>query len=254
MRRFLCTVLGSTMLLTLAAGSAGADAGFTSITDIAGDANLANGQGLASAGEQATAPASYGPADVRALIFETTSVAVPVGDDGIDYQATGVKVHFRTEATPMSDGPTLIYRLNANVDGCDSFLQAFLRGASSTPNDPADKTIQWRQLVGAACPNGPLASTVTNAGWTVTIDATAKELVMSFPYSKLSSAQLTYMDEGSILSALVANTRTNFGTPAASVTAPQFDESPTGEDFEVGSDMPEDVPCTTGCPGAAQQG
>lgn len=252
MRRFLCTVLGSTMLLTLAAGSAGADAGFTSITDIAGDANLANGQGLVvGAGEQATAPASYGPADVRAVIFETTSVAVPVGDDGIDYQATGLNIHFRTEATPMSDGPTLIYRLNANVDGCGSFLQAFLRGASSTPSDPADKTIQWRQLA-AGCPDGVV--TATNTGWKVTVDATAKELVMSFPYNKLNSAQLTYMDEGSTLSALVANTRTNFGTPAASATAPQFDESPTGEDFEIGSDMPEDVPCTTGCPGAAQQG
>jgi hypothetical protein len=250
MRRLLGTIVGSALLFSLSVGSAAGDAGVTSITDIAGDANLLNGQGVVAAGEQSTAPASYGPADIRAVAFETTFVAVPVGDDGIDYQATGLNIHYRTEATPMSDGPTFIYRLNANVDGCNSFLQAFLRGASSTPNDPADKSIQWRQL-DAGCPDGVL--TVTNTGWTVTIDSTAKELVMSFPYSKLSANRLAFMDEGSILSGLVANTRTNFGTPGGSVTAPQFDESPTGQDFEVGSDMPEDVPCTLNCPGSAQQ-
>lgn len=244
MRSLLGAIVTSVMLLSFASGPAGADAGTPSVTDIANDANLVNGQGFATGIERDTGEVSYDPADIRAVAFETTFTSVPVGGDGIDYKATGLKIHYRTTATPKSDGPTIIYRLNVAVDGCSSFLQAYLRGASSLPNDPADKTIQWRQLA-ADCPDG--VKTVTDAGWTVTIDSAANELVMSFPYSKLSAAQREKLDEGSILSALVANTRTNFGTPAASLTAPQIDESPLGEDFVIGSDMPKDVPCTIGC-------
>jgi len=220
-------------------------AGF--IEDIEGDANLLNGQGLIEivapdpTGQGvATAPASYGPADLRAIDLKTTFNAIPVGDDGIDYQATGVQVIVKTETMPMSDGPTLIYRVNANVDGCNSFLQAFLRGPAAAPTDPAEKAIQWRQL-DSGCPDGVATTTMP---FPATVSAEESSLTMNFEYSKLTPAQRAYLDPGSFLMTVQGSVRTQFGV----LTAPQIDQTIIGDEWEVGSDMPADVPCTTNCP------
>lgn len=251
MHKFLVplTALMATFVLS---GTAGAHPVEGFIKDIEGDANLLNGQQLIEivapdpTGEGvSTAPLSYGPADLRAIDFKTTYDAIPVGDDGIDYRATGVQVIMKTEQTPKSDGPTLIYRLNVNVDGgCNSFLQAFLRGPSSTPNDPADKAIQWRQL-DASCPDAVATKLLT---FPAIVSAETAALIMDFQYSKLTQGQRDILDPGSILSAPQGGVRTNFSTPAAGATAPLIDRTAVGQEWVVGSDMPADVPCTTNCP------
>lgn len=249
MRKLSVILAASSLAVAMLGGTAGADAvAGQTIADVAGDANLINCQQVVApcpAPSPATAPASYGPADIREVSFATTYVAVPVGTNGIDYQATGFRVVFKTEAAPKSDGPTLIYRLVTTVGDCSSFLQAFLRGASSTPNDPAEKAIQWRQLAGA-CPDGVITKLMS---FPAVVDATAKTLTMEFAYSKLTAGQQATMGVGQTVTANQGSTRTNFGTPAASATAPQIDESPAStDDFVIGSDLPADVPCTIGCP------
>lgn len=168
-----------------------------------------------------------------------------MGEDGIDYRATGLKIHFRTEATPGSDATTIFYRVRVDVDGCYSFLDAFVRGTSSGPLDPPDKSIEWNKREDGC----PYQSESTNPGWTATIGHAAKELVMTLRYDTLSATELGFLDEGSILGSSVANTRTYVGAffVGTDFTA-QFDESPMGTNFEVGSDMPTDLRCTTGCP------
>lgn len=239
-------MLGGALLLSFTSGPAGAEVGAPSVTDIANDANFVNGQQIRRGIEVDTGEASYDPADIRAITFETTYEAVPVGWDGIDYRATGLNVHYRTTATPGSDGPTILYRLEVSVDGCLSYLQTFLRGPRSLPDDPPDRYVQWVQLR-PNCPDGE-GTWILPGYWTATVDPSAKELVMSFPYYALNSKELAKMDEGSVLFGAEANTRTSFwAVPESGFTGPGIDESPIGEEFVIGSDMPEDIPCTTGC-------
>jgi hypothetical protein len=246
MRRILlCSVVAALALVA----PAGAEAPAPQIVDGANDANLINNQGVAllgNVGPVDSGEASYDPADLRTVRFETLFEAVPVGADGIDYRATGLAIHVATTATPKSDGPTLGYRINASVGGCGGFLQAFLRGPSSTPSDPANKAIQWRTFASRGCADGD--KTVTNPAWTVTVNDAAKELVMTFPFTSLTATQAQAMAVGASVAAPIASVFTNFGTPAASLTAPSIDLTKAGEDFEIGSDVPADVACTVDCP------
>ena len=254
MHRFLVPLTALVAAFALS-GTAGAHPVEGFITDIEGDANGLNGQQVLVGADPtgsgtSTAPLSYGPADIRAIDFKTTYTSVPIGDDGIDYQATGVQVIMKTEQTPKSDGPTLIYRVGVNVGGgCNSFLQGFLRGASSLPNDPADKAIQWRQL-DAGCPDAVVTKTMPFAA---TVSAEQSAIIMDFDYSKLTPAQRAAFEVGSLLSAPAGSVRTNFtwgGVPPApgGATAPAIDVTVIGGEWEVGSDMPADVPCTINCP------
>ena len=226
---------------------AGAEDLAPQITDIAGDANVVNGQGFEDiTGVNPSQPndtANYKRADLRAVRFETAYTAVPVGADGIDYQATGLKIHVTTTDVPGSDGPTLIYRINTTVSGCASFLQSYLRGATSAPVDAANNTLQWRQL-DAGCPDG--VKTVTNAAWTTTVDAASKTLTMTFPFSSLTPAQQVAMSVGDGYLGLPAG---EVRTQLATATAPLIDATPAyEEDYIIGSDVPADVPCTLECP------
>jgi hypothetical protein len=227
---------------------AGAEAELTDfdIADIAHDANGINGQGLGNlTGVHPSQPheqANYAPADFRSIRFATDYTETPVGGDGVDYTATGLKIHITTTATPKSDGPTLIYRINTAVNGCGSFLQSYLRGPASAPTDTPNATLQWRQL-NAGCPDG--VKTVTNPAWTTTVDAETKTLTMTFPFASLSPAQLEGMGVGAYLGQPHGEVRTQLGT----ATAPLIDDTPTAlDDFVIGSDVPADVACTVDCP------
>lgn len=261
MGRRIATALGVVSLVLVGlVGHAGAHEVEGWIQDIEGDANFLNGQGLAETPLDpgtGTGGAQLHGADIRAIRFATDYVAIPIGDDGIDYQATGVTIEFVTEATPRSDGPTTIYRLNVNVDGiCNSFIQAYLRGETSLPEDPEHRMLQWRQLDGG-CPDG---ATSVRMPVDAAIDDDRSSLVMRLPYDQLTEAQRSALDEGSVLFAPQGNTRTNFTwgnqgvLPYSGLTAPQIDATVVGDEWIVGQDMPEDVPCTLNCPGEAGDG
>lgn len=246
-----------TLVIVLSSVPAGAHPVAGHIEDIEADANLLNTQGFGGlVGPNpldpgvGTGAASYAPADIRAVRFATDFIAVPVGDDGIDYQATGVRIMILTETAPRSDGPTLIYRLNVNVGGgCNSFFNGFMRGVSSLPGDPAHLQLEWRQL-DAGCPDGVVTRVMPPA----TVNAALNAIVFTLPYGQLTAAQAATLAEGEALVSPQANTRTNFTwgsqgvLPYSGVTAPQIDETVIGEEWIVGSDMPDDVPCTLNCP------
>ena len=255
MRRFPIVFFAAALSLAIAISGAAADARGAVIQDGANDANMVNNQNLTTvvtvAGNnvgvpyfagQDTKEASYDPADLRQVTLETLYSPTPVGEDGIDYRATGFQIRMATTATPKSDGPTLIYRLNATIDGCSSFFQTFVGGPASAPTDTPSGTVQWRQLTAAACPDA--ATTQTNPGWTLKIDDAAKQLVMTYPYKAMSAAQRSALREGVSIHVPQAGVRTQLGV----ATAPQIDETAVGDSFVIGSDMPADVPCTVGCP------
>lgn len=245
MHRFVLAIMTSTVAIILC-GSAGAHPVAGWVTDMEGDANGINGQHLLlDTGEGvATGPASYGPADLRSVDIKTTYEAIRVGADGLDYRATGLQIILRAEELPRSDGPTLNYRLTANAQGdCRSYFQAFVRGPSSRPEDPPNGTIEWYQL-DASCREGVR---ITSMPFKATVSQELNAVVMEFTYAELSVRQREMLAPGSILLNPQGSVRTIYGTPAATMTAPVIDRTIFGPHWEVGSDIPADVPCTTGC-------
>lgn len=220
---------------------AGAAAPAAQITDQAGDANALNGQGFLAGGaaDGSATPQQYAPADLLSISYATTFDAVPVGDDGIDYQATGVQARIVTTAPAKSDGPTLIYRISADIGGCGGFLQHYLNGPASAPTDA--KGLEFRQFASRGC---AADATVRNEKWTVAPDGTA--LVFTFPYEGMAAAELKNFAVGRVITTPAAEVRTLLGV----LTAPAIDIAGPGTNFKIGSDLPADMPCTTGCPTA----
>lgn len=238
-------LLTAGLVLALALPTAAAEPA-PHVTDLAGDANGVNGQGLTPAPGfgQASGPLTYAPADLLSVRYETLFVAVPVGGDGIDYQATGVAAHITTSAPAGSDAGTLIYRLNTTVGDCGGFLQAYLQGPASPPTDQADRRLEFRQFAARGC---AADATLFDTRFTATSEGNV--LTFTFPYTALSAADRANFAPGQFISGTQAEVRTQFGA-VATVTAPAIDTAPPqATDFRIGTDdMPADVPCTTGCP------
>lgn len=86
--------------------------------------------------------------------------------------------------------------------------------------------------------------TVKNVAWTTTQDGTA--LVFTFPYEGMASADRNNFAVGKTIVTNAAEVRTQLGT----ATVPALDTTGAGTNFKIGSDLPKDVACTTGCPTA----
>jgi hypothetical protein len=188
-------------------------------------------------------------ADLLAVRFETTFVAIPIGEDGIDYQATGIRLHLLTAATPRSLGPTTSYRLTTHLPpgalGCRLSIGATFRGPLSPPSaDPA--------AFATAHIGGPAdGCTVADSG-SVDADRSALRLTVAeapagltveVPQTAFGEDARYHLDEGAVLPAPLA------WTEVVSFS-PRIDATRMGADFVVGSDMPADVPCTKRCPPA----
>jgi hypothetical protein len=142
--------------LVLPAGAAGPA---PQVTDQAGDANVLNGQGLLAGGaaDGSATPQQYAPADLLSITYSTTFDTVRVGDDGVRHVATGVQARIVTTAPAKSDGPTLIYRINAEIGSCGGFLQHYRSGPASAPTDA--KGLEFRQFAAEAAPPTPRSAT-----------------------------------------------------------------------------------------------
>jgi hypothetical protein len=230
------------LLLLALALPASAQTAPPDITDPTGDANALNGQGLVTGGaaDGTATPASYARADLTAVRFETAYTTTPVGDDGVRHTATGLRARITTAGIPGSDGPTLIYRLNTTVGACGGFLQAYLRGPAAGPTDQADGRLEWRQFASRGC---TADATVFDARFTATVEG--NDLVLEFPFAALSGADRTNMAVGKTITGTIAEVRVLAGV----LTAPAIDITPAAaKSFRIGSDVPADVPCTSGCP------
>lgn len=235
---------------TLAAGAAlalgalvvpaGAAAPTAHVTDQAGDANGVNGQGLVVGGlaDGSTTPVSYSPADLVSVTYSTTYVRRSVGQDGVEHVPTGVQARILTDKPLESDGPTLLVRLNVDIGSCGGFLQAFFTGPTSRlPGDTFD--FNFQQFASRGC---PADRTVRSPSWTTNQAGTTLDFDMS--YADMGPAERANFALGRTISTRFAEVRTAFRP----LTAPAIDTTGPGTDFKIGSDLPADVPCTTGCP------
>lgn len=216
----------------------GADGPEPHVTDQAGDANALNGQGLLVGGAaDGTQGPSYAPADLLSVTYSTMYRTEDVGDDGKAHIATGLQARIVTSAPPKSDGPTLIYRINAEVGDCGGFLQYYLRGPASAPTDGS--TLEFRQFAARGC---AADATIRNPDWKAEVDGST--LVFTFPYGSMAAAERINFSVGKFISTRGAEVRTLLGV----LTAPAIDLTGAGTEFKIGSDLPKNVPCTTGCP------
>jgi hypothetical protein len=223
--------------LVLPAGAAGPAA---QVTDQAGDANAVNSQGvslLAGTADGMATPQQYAPADLLSITYSTTFDTVPVGDDGLRYVATGLQARIVTTEAAKSDGPTLIYRLNVDIGSCGGFLDNYVSGPASAPIDL--KGLVFRQFASRGCAAN---ATVVPPGWSSAVDG--KALVFTMPFAQLSSADKPNFAVGKLVTTTAAEVRTLL----VAATAPAIDRTGEGAPFRIGSDLPQDVPCTTGCP------
>lgn len=213
------------------------------IVDPAGDAN---GLGEAAPDDDRR-PLSADPADLRWARLETSYVALPVGEDGIDYVPTGLEMHLGTTAAPRADGPTIEYKLRTRLDECDSQFVSTLRGPLALPTDRPDGQVSWIQL-DDSCPDG--IGVFTDATWTAEVDQLGREIVIAIPFDSLTGERAKVLSPGRVLVAPRAASE----TPAAGVVQVgeilpgRVDRTVAGPDFTIGSDVPPDVPCTRDCP------
>lgn len=228
-----------------------ASASSPQITDIAGDANGLN----AVDQEHDSRPASYDPGDLRYVSMETTYQAIPVGEDGIHYEPTGLAVHLGTTAVPEVPDTSMfgVYRLDATVQGHSLHLDA------QVLRDPGEPT----RVTGAhidvsdGCLNaaGPCTRT-SKAAWTAAIDQQRREVVLHFPFASLEDQEAELLAMGVTLEAprgemIYPYRWTSILVLGATIRVDQtalIDATPRGADFVIGSDIPADVPCTRGCP------
>ncbi len=186
-----------------------------------------------------TGPASWGPGDLTSARLETTHEAVPVGEDGVDFRATGIRVRLSTVEQPRSAGPTTVYVLGAMLaeTGCALFVEVQFIGPASPPSQ--DPPVSALVQLGNSADTCFADATVRDPRLTVTPDPTG--VTVQIPLAAIPEEHAFGLAEGALIE-----------TPQAWSEAvsfvPRIDSTLAGRDFRVGEDMPADVPCTIGCP------
>lgn len=259
----LASRLIAVVVIALVASPASGSSG--GVADQAGDANGVNGVWYSPAmlgwiaefardtvggdptGEGVAGPVSYGPGDLRHVAFETEHVAVPVGEDGVDYRATALLVRIRTEEPARA--PTELEPMNIEV-----IAQALAPGQEPGPPDDPVGQIGWSECrmsftatvdhlgqAGASWHRfencGDRLFSGTDPAWSATVDGTT--ITLRYPLGSFDAAGRTYLAEGGTLLRWMAASKADLNA---------LDATLEGPDFVIGSDMPADVPCTMGCP------
>ena len=235
--------LMATLMFTL--GTTPATAGSQEapeITDIAGDAGGANGQGLAPIDGIETRPASVDSADLRAVWFETAYAKTKTVDATgkvlmVRHFATGLRVNIQTEAPvhPPSQAQMrpLNYDVVAAIGDCDVVFQLSATAA------PATDTVGLQQM-SAPCPDG-----VSPQGETTrpTYDAAIARLEFPFAISRFGKVlkPTTAID--------IAVARTSRPLPFAGTLV--LDDALGDATFTIGQDVPADIDCSA-APGHAE--
>lgn len=239
-------------VLVVPVSSLGASAS-PQITDIAGDAN-----GLPVSHD--TRPASYDPADLLSVTMSTEYAAVPVGEDGIDYQERALLIRLATLGNPVPDAGTLGFGIGTDLGTCRSSFAGYVSGPIGNTGDGAGGTVRWVQF--GECPDlDPdtsmlgFGTAVDHPQWTATADPDARAVTLRLPFASLSEAQAAFLRPGARLASPTAQSwlsRSAYvvGDAGARAAIAYFDGTQTGADFTIGSDVPDDLPCTRGCPEA----
>lgn len=206
------------------------------ITDTAGDANFLNGQGVQSGLESGpdTRPVSVDGSDLLAVWFETEYATSRVVDPEtgsilrVEYEPTSLLVHIRTQGPihPTPPRRSVRYAVTADLPDCRaSFtLQAY--------EDPSqDRVTTWAITTGCGQVNAG-----AGVGSPVDPSFDGSLSTISFPLSSHSQ----FIKPGSVIDQPKATVDSR---AHINYTIPTIDESPVGQGFVIGEDVPADIDC-----------
>lgn len=177
------------------------------ITDVTGDANAINGQGVVTGAPEPATPADVSAADIKSVLFQSTYKTRRVHGKVVK-TPTGFTITMTMAAAPTV--PNVIYRVASSAPICDTLFFEYSTAVSGASGSA-------RCAASLPQTSGPIAVTGVVKGnsviWTVPIKSIAA---------------------GQTLSSLDAQTRFISGTPGLSVTAPQYDEATSSATYTVG--------------------
>jgi hypothetical protein len=197
MRRLVPFALAATMAMGNFAFTAAAAPDEPVLTDIAGDANGLNGQGvLLNVGDNA-GPGSQDWADLTH--FSVTP----------DTR----KSELRLGVASLSLSSSVIFRMMTTIDDCVVWFQITSEGS---------------EVVGSTRLTADCGSSVAGSytdGVTVELDEDTSEYVMTLNFAKLDSNVKPYVKSGKEGVGIELSSRLIVTTPAASATVPQMDDA-----------------------------
>ena len=222
--------------LPAAAGSA-AD---PEITDVAGDGNFINGQGVQQGQHSGpdTRPISFNNTDLRAVWFETAYSTTKVRDASgevlrVEYTPTALKVNIQTQGPvrPLSPWTYIEYRVPVTLPGCRASLElAALATSDRTEIRP----------IGAPCdPDRLLARSPATPTYQGAVST------FTFPLTDTPATGYfisPYLSEGTVLAQPSAHVLGRL--PVGSQANVQTDETAVGRNFTIGQDVPADIDCS----------
>ena len=205
------------------------------ITDVAGDANFINGQGVQPGHEGGpdTRPASFDNVDLRAVWFETAYTTTKVRDAAgnvlrVEHAPTALLVRVQTQgpARPMSPWNQINYEVAATLPGCKASFRVSLYSTTTPPR------VTIRSLEGTSC-GQEVASPVTP-----TFEGAVS--TMTFPLAHPGVGP--YISAGTAIrqpAAVAAGLLPTVGSGGR-----RTDETVVGRDFTIGQDVPPDIDCS----------
>lgn len=212
------------------------------ITDVAGDANFINGQGLQPGHEAGpdTRPASVDGSDLLAVWFETAYTTTKVLDPStgsvlrVEHRPTALLVHIRTQAPvrPMTPWSGLRYKVQATLPECRASFELQIY-ASNPALDHANLYV----VTGQCGTHGP------NTGPNIPVDPSFDGNVstVTFPFGPEVSEIIW---PGATIVQPEAHVFTERSVTAGGSDRVIPDQTAPGRTFTVGQDVPPDIDCT----------
>ena len=211
------------------------------ITDVAGDANMINGQGLAPGLEETpdTRPASVDSMDLISVRFETSydSRQIRDSEEGpvlrVEHVPVALLVHIETQGPvrPTAAFTGQRYIISSNLPGCRAWFVMYVSPDGSS-DDTAFRAIDrcgsLQEQEYLQMPADPL------------IEGSTSTLTFPFDFPKLDGV----VEPGITISQPVAYVINSYSTLGpAPQNIPRYDETAPGRAFVIGQDVPPDIDC-----------
>ncbi|MGH2711721.1 MAG: hypothetical protein ACRDH9_11020 [Actinomycetota bacterium] len=233
-------LLAAALLSAASTAQAGSQAD-PEITDVAGDANFINGQGVQPGHETGpdTRPASFDNVDLRGVWFETAYTTTKILDpqsEGVlrvEHHPTALLVHVQTQAParPMSPSWQAVrYEVSVTLPGCKAFFRAYF-STTGPVYTPGTDSASIHPSGGTSCENAGVITSPVRPTFDGPIST------MTLPLAHLNTSK--YISEGTAIRQPSAVAFANIpGNPGL-----RPDETGIGRDFTIGQDVPPDVDC-----------
>lgn len=210
-------------------------------TDLAGDGNGLNGQGLAEGAvpETATGPAHIAEGDILGARITSLYEEVEGADGLTDRVLTGLEFRTGLAAEPTATSAPLIHRFIGSTGGCTFWVQSYTGTNGSTAHGTASVRL-FDTSCGLEPTDDPLGASETVTGdWiTWSWDADHGEMVVALDFEHgLADERITSrIDRGEYYLLEYLENRVNTGV----ITAPVIDEMTGGGYAVIGADIPAD--------------